>query len=217
LESKPLTLSSSSGHGYELAYQLAAEKLAGTSDIQRLCRQSGTEYVDAERAIIIKFLNETYQVTLPEIAITSKDKDEEVILRDKILIVHYLATAKGTLLANKLIAYKELPEGTTYYPTFYQRSIKPLASHFGNEPQRLVDAASLMGGRSVDYGDAAVTVDVFPRVPLTMVAWRGDDEFDPEGNILFDNTISDYLPVEDIIVVSESAVRRLIKLDKQRQ
>jgi hypothetical protein len=72
-----------------------------------------------------------------------------------------------------------------------------------------------MGGDKANYGDTAVTVNVFPRVPLTLVLWRGDDEFGPEGNILFDSTISDYLPVEDIIVVSESLVRRLIKVDRQ--
>jgi len=213
VESKPLT--SSGSHGYELAYQLAAERLAGTGDIEQLCRLTGAGYLDSGRAIAVDFLNRPYRVALPETAITFEDSEEEVILRDKILILHYLTTAKGTPLSGKLIAYKELPEGTIYFPTFYQRSIRPLPGHFGAEPSRLADAARMMGGVEADYGDTAVTVNVFPRLPLTLVVWRGDDEFGPEGNILFDSTISDYLPVEDIIVVSESLVRRLIKLDRQ--
>ena len=215
MESKPSTLPGSSGHGYELAYQLAAERLAGTGDIEQLCRLTGARRLDSGQAIAVDFLNRSYRVALPEIALTFEDSEEEVILRDKILILHYLTTAKGTPLADKLIAYKELPEGTNYFPTFYQRSIRPLASHFGAEPSRLADAARVMGGDEVNYGDTAVTVNVFPRLPLTLILWRGDDEFSPEGSILFDSTVSDYLPVEDIIVVSESLVRRLIKVDRQ--
>jgi len=212
MERKPLTLSEKPEHGYELACRLAAEQLTGIDDIEQQCRQCDAQYLDAQRAITLDYLNRPYLVTLPdaEISIMNKE-DEEVPLRDKILILHYLTVARGTPLTGKLIAYQELPEGTNYFPTFYQRSIKPLADCFGGEPQRLLAVAEALGGRKADYGDAAVTVNAFPRVPLTLVLWRGDDEFAAEGNILFDHTIPDYLPVEDIIVLSETIVRKLIK------
>ena len=68
-----------------------------------------------------------------------------------------------------------------------------------------------LGGRKADYGDVAVTINTFRQTPITLVLWKGDKEFAPEGNVLFDSTISDYLPVEDIIVLSETTVRILIK------
>ncbi len=104
MESKPSTLPGSSGHGYELAYQLAAERLAGTGDIEQLCRLTGARYLDSGKAIAVDFLNRSYLVALPEIEMTFEDSEEEVILRDKILILHYLTTAKGTPLSDKLIA-----------------------------------------------------------------------------------------------------------------
>jgi len=207
-----LTLSEKPGHGYELACRLAAEQLAGIDDIERQCRQCDAQYLGSRKAISVEYLNRPYLVTLPDAEISTMDnKEEEVPLRDKILILHYLTTARGTPLTGKLIAYKELPEGTNYFPTFYQRSIKPLADCFGGEPHRLLAVAETLGGRKADYGDAAVTVNAFPRVPVTLVLWRGDAEFAAEGNILFDHTIPDYLPVEDIIVLSETIVRKLIK------
>jgi len=207
-----LTSPDKPSHGYEFAYRLAAEQLASINDIQRQCQRSGAQYLDTRKAITFDYLNRPYLVTLPDAKISvMANKEEEVPLRDKILILHYLTVAKGTPLSGKLIAYKELPEGTNYFLTFYHRSIKPLADCFGNETHRLLAAAESLDGRKADYGDAAVTVNAFPQVPMTLVLWRGDAEFTAEGNILFDSTIPDYLPVEDIIVLSETIVRKLIK------
>ncbi len=51
-------------------------------------------------------------------------------------------------------------------------------------------------------------------VPLTLVLWKGDAEFAPEGTIMFDRTITDYLPSEEIIYLCQSTSWRLVKLLK---
>jgi hypothetical protein len=56
-----------------------------------------------------------------------------------------------------------------------------------------------------------VTINAFDRVPLTLVLWRGDEEVAPNGNILFDANISDYLSTEDVTVLSETIVWKLVK------
>jgi hypothetical protein len=213
MESKQFTAPTEKNdeHGYGLAYRLAGEQLAGIEDIEEQCRKSGSRYSDSEKAITVEYLNQSYRVAIPEIEIKLMSKEKEVPLRDKILILHYLNTAKGTPFSNKVIAFKELAEGANYFPTFYHRSIQPLADHFGNEPHRLLRTAQALGGHEADFGDAAVTINAFARVPITLVLWRGDEEFAPEGNILFDSTIPDYLPTEDIIVLCETTVRILIK------
>ena len=71
-----------------------------------------------------------------------------------------------------------------------------------------------MGGRPADFGDAAVTFPAFPRVPLTYVLWRGDEEFSPEGSILFDSTVADYLSNDDIHALCETIIWRLVRLSK---
>ena len=127
------------------------------------------------------------------------------------MIVHYLSQAKGTPLSNKAISYKELPEGANYFPTFSKRAIKPVVEHFSKEPEGLVDVATKLGGYKANYGDIAVTINAFPRVPITFILWQGDDELPPEGNILFDSNIPDYLPIEDIIVLCEAIAWKLVK------
>jgi hypothetical protein len=201
------------GHGYELAYKVAWQQLASIDDIEQQCLKSDAQYqiIDSKRVITTTYLNQSYLVSLSDRGISLKGSEELIPLRDKILIIHYLAQAKGTPLSNKAISYKELSEGANYFPTFSKRTIKPFVERFGKEPVRLVDVATKVGGYKADYGDIAVTINAFPRIPITFVLWQGDDEFPPEGNILFDSNINDYLPIEDIIVLCEAIVWKLVK------
>lgn len=199
-------------YGYQLAYKLAAEQLTKIGDIAQQCLNSSAKYIDSQEVIIVEYFNQSYQVTLPDVLISLIGSDETVPVRDGLLILHYLTQAKGTPTTNKMINYKELPEGSNYFPTFSKRAIKPLIDHFGKEPHLLIDAAEKLGGRRVDYGDVAVTINAFRRVPITLVLWGGDEELPPEGSIIFDSTISDYLPTEDISVLCETIAWRLVRL-----
>jgi hypothetical protein len=71
-----------------------------------------------------------------------------------------------------------------------------------------------LGGYKADYGDTAITINAFSRVPITIVVWQGDDEFPSRGNVLFDANITDYLPTEDITVLSEIIAWRLIRYSR---
>jgi hypothetical protein len=208
----PLPKQKNYEYSYELAYKLAGEQLAKV-DIEKQCRNSGSRYrvIDSQKVIIVEYLNQSYQITLPDIQISLVGSKAEVPLKDKILILHYLTLAKGVPITNKLIAFKELPEGASYFPTFSKRSIEPLVNHFGREPHLLVDAAERLRGSKVDYGDVAVAINGFRRVPVTLVLWQGDEEFPPRGNILFDATISDYLSTYDITVLCENITWKLVK------
>jgi len=203
----------SNEYGYRLAYKLASEKLAGIDDIKGQCPRSSARYQEtgSRKAIIVEYLNRQYKVTLPDVGISVVGSEEEVPVRDRILILHYLTQARGTPVSNRIITYKELPEGSNYLPTFVRRTIKPLLDHFAENPRQLIAAAEELGGFSADYGDAAVTINAFIRVPITLVLWRGDEELPPEGNIIFDASISDYLSTEDINVLCETIAWRLVK------
>ncbi len=200
-------------YGYKLAYEIARQKLAEIGDVEPICLNSGAEYkvIDSITIISLDYLNRRYQIRLPEVAISLTDSNEEVPLKDKILLLHYLIQAKGTPLANKSIAYKELPEGISYFRTFHKRAIKPLIDNFGSEPKKLLNAAKELGGKKADYGDVAVTINAFKKVPMTFVLWKGDEEFPPDGSILFDATVSDYLSIEDINVLSERIAWKLVR------
>ena len=204
--------------GFGLSYKLACEQLAKISDIQKQCRNSGAKYLGCHE-VVINYINQPYHITLPkdtpschcEADVVSRSNFVGVSLRDKILILHYFTLAEGTPAVGRVITYKQIPGGISYFPAFSQRAIAPLVNRFGQNPELLISAAAKLGGREANYGDMSMTINAFDHVPITLVLWRGDEELAPNGNILFDANISGYLSTEDVTVLSETIIWKLVK------
>lgn len=209
----------------QLAYSLAREKLSGM-DIKQQCLRSGAQYVHPYK-MTIEYLNQSYVMAIPSMEISLGDSlsrcegqkpataserqesCESVDLTDRILMLHYLITAKGTAPTGKLIGLRQVPGGQFEHASFSREVLTPLLDHFGREPERLVEAAANLGGSKAGYGDVAVSIKAFPNVSVVIVLWRGDDEFAPNASILFDSTVTDYLSTEDMSVLCERIVEKL--------
>jgi hypothetical protein len=178
--------------------------------------KSGARYLvtGSQEELIVEYLSQAYRITIPNIEISPADGQEDISIRDKVVILHYLLSAKGTPIADKLIAFQDLPGDGNYFRTFSKRSIEPLVEHFGGEPHLLIEAARKMGGQRATNGDVSVAIDAFNRVPITITLWRGDEEFPPKGSMLFDATISDFLSTYDITVLCESIAWKLVTLSR---
>lgn len=198
----------------ELAYRLGRERLAGIEDIEKQCRRSGTKYIPSKNTVSIDYLNKTYLLHVSDGSIVFANTGEDVPIKDKILILDYFTRAGGSPLSGKPITYKELHDGLNYFSVFASRTINQIVRYFGEHPERLAECAAILGGRKAEPGDVSVTIDAFPRVPITVVLWRGDSEFPPEGSILFDSTVSDYLSNDDIHTLCENITWSLVRFLK---
>jgi hypothetical protein len=201
-----------SEEGFELAYELGCKKLA-SMDLEEVCRKSGAQYVDQNR-VILHYLNRPYWITLPNVEISLEDGEEKVPIKDRILILHYLTQATGAPYTNKLITYGQIEGGKFYCPVFVKRNLEPILSCFGDQPELLVDVAQQFGGQRSTYGDVSVSIDAFPMARIFFIIWKGDDEVPHGGNILFDGNIPGYLASEDVCVLCETLIWRLINLTK---
>jgi hypothetical protein len=56
-----------------------------------------------------------------------------------------------------------------------------------------------------------IKIFLFPRVPITLVLWFADAEFPPDLQILFDASITEFLSTEDIAVLGQEVMIRMIK------
>jgi hypothetical protein len=213
MKSHHLSLPNIRDQAYELAYRLACEQLARLH-LETQCVRSGARCIDSSK-VIIEYLDRPYVISLPDAQISFEDGGEEVPLKDKILILHYFTLAKGTPATGRLIAFKQLPGCASYFTVFEQLAVRPLLDHFGKEPELLLDAAAKLGGHKANYGDIGVTINAFTKVPITIALWRGDGEFAPRGSIMFDSSICDYLPIEDIRDICATIARRLVSLGKR--
>jgi hypothetical protein len=210
MENKHYSSSGSREQGFELSYKLACEQLSKISDIEEQCHKSGARCVGSNK-IIIDYLNQPYHITIPDVEISLDDSQMEIPLKEKILILHYFTSAKGTPPTGILINYKQLPGGVSYFSAFSQRAINPFVKHFGQNLELLIDISAKLGGYKAEQGDVSVTINAFNHVPITFALWRGDKEISPSGSILFDANISDYLSTEDVTVLCETIVWKMVK------
>ncbi|TAL23845.1 MAG: DUF3786 domain-containing protein, partial [Nitrospirae bacterium] len=68
----------------------------------------------------------------------------------------------------------------------------------------------LLGGKLLNYGDAAVELLPLPRIPVTLILWFSDDEFPARADLLFDATCERHLPLD--IVWSIAMLSALVML-----
>ena len=157
--------------------------------------------------IKIKYLTRWYLVS-PDKIIYFKGEDE-VSVREKIIILHYLNSGKDKPLSGKLIDFREIPSGNMYYSSFEARIYQPFLAFFGKKPSLFIKASKALEGERIDLGDIAFKFMVLPKIPVNFILHKGDEEFPPACKVLFDASIRDYLPTEDIAIICEDTVREL--------
>jgi hypothetical protein len=152
--------------------------------------------------IVFGFLNRDVHFSWPGLEMTYADRGEMLPLQQQILLIHYLNgawTSDGHELTGEWIAFQDIPDGKFYLDAFIKRAKIPLVNAFGDRPERLVEKAEkAYGAVPLNYGDISANVQALPKIRVALILWRGDDEFPPEGNILFDSNTTDYFSAEDV-------------------
>jgi hypothetical protein len=194
------------------AYALAVERLKALANVKQQCLNSGAtlEITTNHSFITLNYFGKAYVIILPEANILLKDSIEEASLTDKILILHYFLNAKERLSDKEQLSFRDLSEGRAYYPTFYKRTISPLLRHFGNDFNRLESLIIKLNSHKSNIGDLSYNIIAFDYITVTLVLWKGDDDFDSEANYLFRSNIKDYLPIEDIAYLCQLITVKLI-------
>jgi hypothetical protein len=199
---------------WQEAWQLSLEYTVAdlrAADLADRCAKSGATLNATGDAAELTFLGARYRITPPEFDVARADSDAAVPITDKILLLHYLATAGGKPVSGEWMTFGEVPGGDQYLPVFRARSLDRLVAAFEGREDELIHAGERMGATPAEHGDVSVVVEAFPRVPVAAVLWRGDDEFSASGAFLFDKCTPDYLPAEDMVVIATKVVGMLMR------
>jgi hypothetical protein len=201
---------------YRQAFELACQQIKDLN-LRERAEKSGAQFEENPRGkggrISLILFNARYVIDVPDLTITATDK-KVISLVTKIILIHYLIKADGRPLSDQLVPYKEIPGGMLYAGVFAKRTVDPLIPVFSQSPDRFLDAGLRMGGRRSEYGDVSFMLPALPRIPMTYILWKGDEEFPATVQLLFDTSVEGYLALEDIVVLSEMATTRLIALGR---
>ena len=171
------------------------------ADPENIIRNAVVEYSPGESAYVVPFLN-TVLMCYPE------DEKIDVIglapglsndFQLALVTLHYLLEAKEKPLSGKLVSEKDLPSGSLFFRGPHELPIQSLLNAFDAHPELLSAGAEAIGGEKTNLGDLSYQFRVFPRVPVVVVFWIGDEEFEPTFHILFDESITLHLESLDLI------------------
>ncbi len=184
-----------------------------------IAQASGADFkndTDGSPVMTLRFLNRDIVIRCSDFGCMYQDSGEDVSIQQQILILHYLKGAKGNNVTEKWIAYQEIPEGMFYLDAFLRRAKTPMVQAFGSRPERLSELAkNLYAAEPFEHGDVSIVVQAFPYVPVVLILWKGDDEFPPEGNLLFDKSIAEIFSAEDIAWLAGMIIYPLIGMLNQ--
>jgi hypothetical protein len=196
---------------YLNAKKIAAEEL-GREECDEIGRRSGFCLID-KNTLRVPFLNRVYLVKWPGFEFADESSgSKEVPIQEQVLVLHYLMAKPVENPAEKWVSFREIPGASFYFSAFVKRAIDPLKKTFGKEVSGFVKAAGRLNGKVIDAGDAGFEFRILPRVSMQLIIWEGDEEFSPEANILFCDTIGDILSPEDVAWLAGMLVYRLMAL-----
>lgn len=201
---------------YNEAFELGRRALEGTDPgvLAGLAGAGLLETSEERTSMSLNFLGREVVVSWPDLDIRPAGSDEILPVQQRVLIVHYLTGALssgGSPVTGEWIAYQEVPDGRFYLDAFVKRAKQPLLAGFGERPDLLTELAGMAyGAVPLDHGDVSVVVRALPLVPIALILWRGDDEFPPEANLLFDRNVSGLLSAEDIAWLAGMVVYPLV-------
>ncbi len=173
--------------------------------------KSGTEF-DGQH-FVIRLFNLSVRLSFPK-AETEERGTEQLALSvvDKMMLLHYLTTADGTMPAWRWIAHRNVPSASFFAERFAELVENPFLKAFGSDVQGFRQAAKSLGGTPLSHGDVAFRFLALPRLPLAAILYIGDEEVSPRASVLFDATAPNYLPAEDLSYLAGRLVQALIHL-----
>lgn len=196
---------------YDAAYRNACESFK-TIDPFVAAGNTDTVYESTDLRsgkFFVRYFNTDFVVQYPNAAMRELRSGSEPPLLTKILILHYLIQAKGKQLIGEWVNFRQLPGGMMYQQAFRAQIIEPIIRVFGYNLDAFLAAGEQAGGERARLGDGSFLFRVFPRVPILVTLWLGDDELPPSADILFDAAIPYYLSIEDVDAIGRDLNARL--------
>lgn len=204
------------GKGPEKTYVPYWEKLAGLHPSE-VCDRTEAVYRYDKKGYLLPFLNQRYMVIPEERRIMRTGHDEtaesEALSTDFYLVsLFYLTEAKKVEPTRRWLSEKDLKGGEMFFRGPHALPLTELTEKFGQDLEGFLKVGKRFGGVEMLYGDRAFGLDVFPRIPLVYLLWKGDREFSPRVQVLFDETIQDHFPLDVIWCTVSEVNRRLVGL-----
>lgn len=119
-------------------------------------------------------------------------------------LFHY--SIEVPVASGKLVPFREVKRVYPFEAAYKRTVIKTFQDTFSGHVKELKAACEKLGGTPLPQGDAGYRLPVYPFLDIALFFWDADEEFEAQGNMLFDSNITDFLHEENVVCVAADAV-----------
>jgi len=184
--------------GEERAWELIAQRVP-----DKIAAGAGVLYDPGTRTFRVECFGNGILVSLEGRSIDSvSDTGNILIGKLKFLsilaILRYLVHAENASESGQMIKPADLPGGDFFVYGTHILPLDRLAERFGNDIQSFTKKAADLSGEPLSFGDASVKLYPFPKFPIILILWAGDDEFCANASLLLDAGCCSGFPIDVI-------------------
>ena len=164
-----------------------------------------------ENALYIRFCCREYRIDRMSGIITCEENPGRRVSFDALMSIYNLFyySKAGAAVCGKFVPFRDVKRASPFAPAF-EKSVKSgLAIPFSGKAELLRKAGELLQGEPVSYGDVGFIFRTFDFMPVMVVFWDADDEFEAQANLLFDADITDFIHEETVCCIAGELMARL--------
>lgn len=129
----------------------------------------------------------------------------------KILLLHYVRTRGQEELSNKWVSYSELKSGMVKALSFRRECEDPLKELLDHDYSSVKQILHRIGAeeRSGFATQNAWHLYLLPKLPVLILYWPKEEEFESKVSMLLDSTADQFLDVESLMFLGEGLIENI--------
>lgn len=188
----------------------AWEILAGLMS-DDVCRRTGAQYNERSKIYTLSAFGILFSVNPQKKVIMSLESEGEIFLTRLryffvLSLLWYMVKASDAMPGGKLIKPSGMTGGDIFFRGSHVLPLESIAKKYAHDRRAFKERGLSHGGRVVEYGDAAIELSPFSKVPVTVILWLADEEWDARADLLFDATALNHLPIDVLWSVAMMSV-----------
>jgi hypothetical protein len=192
--------------GDQMAWAQIADKEPGL-----ICKLANVQHDFMANKFIVQSFGQEILVDPSNYTITSLAPLGEKLLHGlgyffDLAVLWYLGSAKDIPPTGQMVSPASLSGGEIFQRGTHVLPLDKLAARYADDLEGFFSTGQELGGQQLKHGDASVRVHAFPRVPVTFILWKGDEEFPARVDMFFDVTCEKHLPTDVIWSTAMSSV-----------
>ena len=129
-------------------------------------------------------------------------------------LLKYVIMGGNEPLSGRWVSFEELKRASSVAQYFDRRCEEPMRQLAESHTDIFFDLINIFGGKDIEgfSTDYARVIYPLPKVPMLILYWRADGQFDSKLRLLLDSTADRYLDIEFIIALGRGIVEMFKKI-----